>query len=715
MTASEPKATTALDILKTVKNTLDGLDRNCSTFSKGSHKPRHDALCTAEDVTKWVVTSGRRACAAMEYFWTHQSIYSHGDSLQYVHILQQKLGRDVGDEIEALSSLEAFWELKSREKSSDDSELSHLYICSKADGIRPKAKRSNDLFASSARRKASEICESAVVVFLFLMYQGSNISMIDMYHLLKTHLGDNSAVLAPILANIAESDLLVVQDFNTSSPAPAENPIWSSVESSSLQCSILSETSTMTLQFPGGLPCVDRKFQYMDIWKPHGSLPNALRCAIWGSFNNGQATWTSIVLVPNWSMAQALKCGVKLLATQENLIVYWVDLMKYLYMIGLNDTRLSLRDAMKWFDETKYKNTAQPSASYANACQMAINHFEYHVRLVHALKERCQKLPAGWHMQQSPPWVPSIVAACNDVENETLRAKQILRVARSMVFEQRTMQQSRNTVILTVLASIFLSASVVSAYFSMKGSTVPNPITTITGSTTNGTFTAFANTTTSNNNSKDDWITPTPGSFVGATVVLIVITVLIPLFLPATFTYVARKITKPYFRGLAWWLSLAISLALHLASAIFSFEARSLLSDIRADGLDKIPREALSIMGRKLLVQAFAFLYDTIVLSIMFFSGCWWYYYTRNERPGVWRRMLNRGWYFLFVLSLVISSLVGYGDDTLSKGGAGAFFKSTSSLLPFVVYSLVLFGGVVAKYFRQRRERVGKKYTTLKS
>jgi hypothetical protein len=89
----------------------------------------------------------------------------------------------------------------------------------------------------------------------------------------------------------------------------------------------------------------------MDVWEPHGSPPIALRCAIWGSVNDGEATWSSIALVPDWSMAKALKRGLNLLAKREDSIVHWADIMRYLCLIGINDARLSLRDAMKRFEE----------------------------------------------------------------------------------------------------------------------------------------------------------------------------------------------------------------------------------------------------------------------------------------------------------------------------------------------------------------------------
>jgi hypothetical protein len=256
----------------------------------------------------------------------------------------------------------------------------------------------------------------------------------------------------------------------------------------------------------------------------------------------------------------------------------------------------------------------------------------------------------------------------------------------------------------------------------MNGATVPNQITSITGNTTDGLFTAIANSTLYDDTKKDDWITPTPGIFFGATFVLIVITVLIPLFLPATFTYVTRKVTKPSFRGVVWWIWLGISFTLNLAFDIVLFQLRLHFSgSVEADReprswLDKIvPMESLFIT---------VFTFNMITLGVMFLGGCWWYYYTRNEKPGVWRRMWGRMGYLLFWLSLFASYLKQtlwnaqeglfslFTDTSLST--TELFFRLFWGLTPYIVYALLLLGVAIAKCCRQRRGRPWKQYNHLK-
>jgi hypothetical protein len=226
----------------------------------------------------------------------------------------------------------------------------------------------------------------------------------------------------------------------------------------------------------------------------------------------------------------------------------------------------------------------------------------------------------------------------------------------------------------------------------MKGSTVPNQVTNITGNTTNGIFMAIANSTLGNQSRKDDWITPTPGTFFGATLVLVVITVLIPLFLPATFTYIAQKATKPYFRGLAWWAWLGISFALNLMSDIFTFQLFGLDQNSNFD-----------------FVAAFelaAIIFNFTTLGIMSIGGCWWYYYTRSERPEFWRRIWLRKWYTVFWFSLLGSALLQLFIYT----PAWQFWR----LAPYIVYFLVLLGRAVSRCYLKRRGRAGKQYSHLK-
>jgi hypothetical protein len=115
MAASYSKETVCLGLLQTLNGALDAFDSKRATFNDAKRSPDRDGLRVAQEMADWVVDRGRRAQEAMEYFWAHQSMYSQGGTLQYIHILHQRFGRDAGDELEAFGSLEAFWETELRE------------------------------------------------------------------------------------------------------------------------------------------------------------------------------------------------------------------------------------------------------------------------------------------------------------------------------------------------------------------------------------------------------------------------------------------------------------------------------------------------------------------------------------------------------------------------------------------------------------------------
>jgi hypothetical protein len=110
MATDYSESTIRLHILQALISALDAFDSKRSSLSEDQ-----DAPCTTKKIADWVVDRGRKACETMEFFWAHQRMYSQGGTLQYIHILHQKFGGDDGDELERISSLEAFWEMKLRE------------------------------------------------------------------------------------------------------------------------------------------------------------------------------------------------------------------------------------------------------------------------------------------------------------------------------------------------------------------------------------------------------------------------------------------------------------------------------------------------------------------------------------------------------------------------------------------------------------------------
>ena len=90
----------------------------------------------------------------------------------------------------------------------------------------------------------------------------------------------------------------------------------------------------------------------MDIYQPHGSQPVAKSsCAIWGAWKD-QRTWRSVASFSNRRVAELygklLQRGNTSSPEQSSLLSsHWINLLRCVYKIGINDGRLILRDAAK--------------------------------------------------------------------------------------------------------------------------------------------------------------------------------------------------------------------------------------------------------------------------------------------------------------------------------------------------------------------------------
>ncbi len=111
------------------------------------------------------------------------------------------------------------------------------------------------------------------------------------------------------------------------------------------------KSSTKILSFPGRLPTYQIGYKYMDIYQPHGSPPEAKSsCAFWGAWKDQTTTWRSVASFSSRQMAElyrdCLTRGNKRPPDSRSLLSsHWVNLLRVLYIIGVNDGRLILRNA----------------------------------------------------------------------------------------------------------------------------------------------------------------------------------------------------------------------------------------------------------------------------------------------------------------------------------------------------------------------------------
>lgn len=91
----------------------------------------------------------------------------------------------------------------------------------------------------------------------------------------------------------------------------------------------------------------------MDMWKPHGDLPDdSCRAALWGSFASNTRSWSAIAVFANPAVARTLDQNLQSILSSYHLemadiVLHWSQILRYIYAIGINDVRLSLRVAMK--------------------------------------------------------------------------------------------------------------------------------------------------------------------------------------------------------------------------------------------------------------------------------------------------------------------------------------------------------------------------------
>ncbi len=173
--------------------------------------------------------------------------------------------------------------------------------------------------------------------------------------------------------------------FNDDSDAP-----WQSISSAFVLPTAFSNSNTKVLSFPSNLPDYQTGFNYMDIYQPHGSQPTAkFGCAFWEAWKHPNTTWRCVASFSDHRVADAYRrylhrANITIPYLSLLLSSHWVNLLRYIYKIAVNDGRLVLRNAAKDIEEIvgilfmsrimqladpskRYRNSAKPSIASANA------------------------------------------------------------------------------------------------------------------------------------------------------------------------------------------------------------------------------------------------------------------------------------------------------------------------------------------------------------
>jgi hypothetical protein len=96
----------------------------------------------------------------------------------------------------------------------------------------------------------------------------------------------------------------------------------------------------------------------MEIIQPHARRPTSdMQFAIWGSWNTSvQSSWSAISTFGQNNVAKAyIKLIDHVIIQQPELLRglsnHWLPLLQYIYILGLNDSSLRLRDAAEFLGE----------------------------------------------------------------------------------------------------------------------------------------------------------------------------------------------------------------------------------------------------------------------------------------------------------------------------------------------------------------------------
>lgn len=232
--------------------------------------------------------------------------------------------------------------------------------------------------------------------------------------------------------------------------------LWSSrsFDSTSLFPSDMGSTSAIRLTLPRIIPTIKTNFQLL-IEEPHGSHPIPKQCGVWGSWHINGQSWRSLVISGDRQLAQTLDSGLDNLQKCHpdqiaDLASHWAHVLSFIYAIGINDARLSLREVTKSIDQLvshlvilstprtdiypkKYENTATPSSGYASRCQMALNHFDHNKRMMRSPRSGIETFPASWRISPLPAWTRDATTLCDEYVEEIDQASESVGKCRRMV------------------------------------------------------------------------------------------------------------------------------------------------------------------------------------------------------------------------------------------------------------------------------------------
>ncbi|KAK2796691.1 hypothetical protein FQN50_009460 [Emmonsiellopsis sp. PD_5] len=380
-----------------------------------------------------IIAHGRDALSDLDFFWGHPLLYSKEQYSSYLSasliLLKENRSPPQSYECREFGSLENFYE---DFNNNDLSQGCRGTLCIL--GRRNRAlELQESLFSLKRKVPFSTICKSGAVLFLLLAKTLFGVSSPDIYDLVQTILGEDRREQKRKISSLSNSGRLpqlseeeVYLSGACQETPSAERPTWSTFKHNypDIPHQCCTSSSTKKLSFPLGLPKYQTDSRHVDIHQPHSEVPTSdVHCAIWGFQSEKANPWKCIVSVSQHRFARTLKDNIHHLLRNDSdnsphLLQNWTNCIEYIYKLGINDSRLAIREALGELESMRYSNGAKPKAASAHICLMLINFFTFYSQLSLALGEEVGTFPEDWGLASIPTWVNDIEKRCPVLADE---------------------------------------------------------------------------------------------------------------------------------------------------------------------------------------------------------------------------------------------------------------------------------------------------------
>ncbi|KAI0537738.1 hypothetical protein GGR58DRAFT_527051 [Xylaria digitata] len=515
---------------------------------QGQAQPIHDSTTNFTANESWLISKGEWAIQKLDDLWKNSTTYLRVPNLDEEHLSVTMYsltttGHRGQVTIRRLITLQEAWDSvcsKTPHKISvKDSMLANL----------------KGIFDHETHIDENDLYEAALTAFLFMVKDRFSFGLEDLFDLMTSYLyreekEENDGSIFSNLTNLKPDPCLSSETCDTLGMGDACG--WHSVTMPPSAFSRPAGNSTITIAFPDSFPEFSTKYYLMERHQPHSKPPRSRSVfSIWGTWVTTEK-WTCICVGADLKMTDSYRekpseISEKGSDAQRNALAsHWAECIHHLYHLGLNNTRLIVREGLKQLDSLKYQNIAKPKVGAAHVCLMYMNHLQYHRRLLQVLQAHVMEAPRSWKLPKDLPWKKGVRRICQGLVRDTRIVHSEASTTRELIIKQLELTQTGQLGFLTILATFFVPLSAVASIFGMNTKEI----------------------------NKSEWPIK---YYIASAVPLTVVSVLLPLFALRLLKILIRlrALVTPH-QGLKWFTLLAIFiLNLSLDIMYYVFESAS--------------------------------------------------------------------------------------------------------------------------------------------